>query len=91
MSKPICVITPHQKGFWQADYYREGWEEGEVPDGYCTGKVGGDKDSIIRKAKTSFPGTEFADGVTGVCADCSEEFALLETACTECGGIVGDP
>lgn len=51
MSNLICIISPHEKRFWQADIYRNGWSEDESPNGFCTGKVGGTKEELIEKVK----------------------------------------
>jgi hypothetical protein len=88
--KAIAVISPHEKDFWQADIYEQGFSEDTLPDWFCTGKKGGDKDEIIAKVRAEFPGIEFTDGVTGVCADCGEEHFNLEEECSECGGVVDD-
>ena len=90
LSALLCVVSPHEKGFWQADVYLEGWVEGGVPDWFCTGSIGGTKEEIILKARESYPEATLIDGTTGVCVDCGNEFFNLEQACDDCGGIVGD-
>lgn len=86
----LCVVSPHEKGFWQADIYLGGWYEGAASDWYCTGKIGGTKEDVIAKAKESYPEAKVTDGITGICMDCYEEQFNLEQECTDCGGIVGD-
>lgn len=85
----LCVISPHEKGFWQADVYFNGWSEGVSPDWFCTGKIGGDRNVIVSKVQGQFPNPKIVDGITGVCIDCGEEYFSLEQEC-ECGGIIGD-
>lgn len=89
LNELLCVVSPHEKGFWCADVYLEGWEEGLTPDWFCTGKIGGTKDEIIAKAKQAYPNAKFEDGITGVCMECGEEHFNLEKECY-CGGIIGD-
>ena len=36
MDKRICIVSPHEKGFWQADVYLDGWEDGVEPDWFAT-------------------------------------------------------
>jgi len=86
----LCVVSPHQKGFWQADVYLEGWIEGVPPDWFCTGAIGGTKEQIIAKVKEAYPKADFVDGITGICIDCGKEHFLLEQECLDCGGIIGD-
>lgn len=90
MSDLLCVVSPHEKGFWQADIYHEGWAEGLSPDWFCTGKIGGTKEEIIAQAKNTYPYAKFICGITGVCIDCGEEYFELEQECADCGGIIGD-
>lgn len=90
MSDLLCVVSPHEKGFWQADVYHEGWTEGLSPDWFCTGKIGGTKEEIIEKVKNTYPSTKFTNGITGVCIDCGAEYCELEQECADCGGIIGD-
>ncbi len=52
---PVCVISQHEKGFWQADIYLDCWQEGAVPDWFCTGKIGGTKQDVIARAKKNYP------------------------------------
>ena len=86
----LCVVSPHVKGFWQADIFVEGWQEGAAPDWFCTGKIGGTKEEIIVEAKQHYPAAKVTDGITGICIDCGEEQFNLESECGDCGGIVGD-
>jgi len=90
MSEQICIVSPHEKGFWQADIYLEGWSEGIAADWFCTGKIGGTKEDIIAKAKAVYPDIKIDDGITGICIECGCEFFDLESECDDCGGIVGD-
>ena len=89
LNELLCVVSPHEKGFWQADVYLEGWKEGIVPDWFCTGKIGGTKDEIIDKVRETYPDVKIEDGITGVCVECGEYYFNLEQECA-CGGIVGD-
>jgi hypothetical protein len=82
--KPICIVSPHEKGFWQADVYNEGWAEGVPPDWVRTGKLGGKRSELIDAVLERFPGIEVIDGVTGICPECSEEYFNLEEECIDC-------
>lgn len=86
----LCVISPSNKGFWVADIYFDGQSEGESPDWFCTGKIGGTKDDIITKVKESYPDAKFTDGITGICIDCGEDHFNLDSECIYCGGIIGE-
>ena len=86
----LCVVSPHEKGFWQADIYVDGWSEGSAPDWFCTGKIGGTKAEIVEIAKKVYPTAKVTDGITGICTDCAEEHFSLEIECVYCGGIIGD-
>ena len=86
----ICIVSPHEKGFWQADVYFDGWMEGITADWFCTGSIGGTKESIIEKVRGQFPQSKIIDGITGVCLDCGAEHFLLEDECRDCGGFVDD-
>lgn len=86
----ICIVSPHEKGFWQADVYLEGWWEGAAPDGFCTGKKGGTKEQIILKVKENHPDIKIIDGITGICSECAHEHFNLEEQCEECGWPVHD-
>jgi len=86
----LCIISPHEKGFWQADLYFNGFTEGVPPDWFCTGKKGDDQYEIITRVANDYPGVKFVAGITGICIDCGEEHFALEDACLECGGIIGD-
>lgn len=88
--KQTCIVSPHEKGFWQADLYLDGWREGVSGDWFCTGEIGGTKSDIVSKVKESYPNAKFEDGITGICIDCGCEFFNLENECGDCGGIVGE-
>lgn len=88
MADLTCVVSPHEKGFWQVDIYHEGWAEGLSPDWFCTGKLGGTKEEIIAQVKNEYPNVKIVQGLTGVCVDCGEEFYELEQKCNECGGVI---
>jgi len=91
MSDLLCVISPHEKGFWQADVYKAGCdEEGVQPLWFATGKKGDDRYGVMNKASEAYPGIMFIAGVTGRCSDCSEEYFEMETHC-ECGSILSEP
>lgn len=89
LNDSLCIVSPHEKGFWQADVYFNGWHEGSSPDWFCTGKIGDDRDDIISKVRERFSSPKIVDGITGICIECGEEFFLLESEC-ECGGIIDD-
>lgn len=91
MNKPVCIVSPHENGFWMADYYSEGWSEDVTPDGYLSGSIGGSKEKVIEKAKKYWPKAEFVDGITGTCNECGEYHFLLEPFCIVCGGEVNEP
>jgi len=84
----ICLVSPHEKGFWQADIYFEGWDEGGS-DHFFTGEIGGTKEQIIMAVNKRYPQIKIFDGVTGICTECNKEFFLLESECN-CGGVVGE-
>jgi hypothetical protein len=86
----LCVVSPHEKGFWQADIYFDGWSEGSAPDYFFTGKSGEARNDIIEKVKQTYPLASVVDGITGICTDCAEEHFNLESECAHCGGIIGD-
>jgi len=90
MSDLLCIVSPHKKGFWQAEIYFSGWEEGYLRDAFFTGKIGGTKEQIINRLNEQYQNPKIVDGVTGYCDECGEEYCLLERECT-CGGIVNDP
>ncbi len=90
LSDLLCIVSPNKKGFWEADVYYKGWEEGLTPDWCCSCKIGGTKEQVIKKVKEHFPSPKIVDGVTGHCNDCGEEHFLLETKCEECGGLIAD-
>lgn len=73
-----------------ANCYVEGYSEDALPDCFITGSVGGSKESLIEKVKKLWPEVEILDGITGICEDCGEYHFLLESVCTECGGIVNE-
>ncbi len=83
----LCVVSPNAKGFWQADVYIEGWDEGIPPDWFCTGKRGGTKKDIINRVRDKYPDIKVVDGITGTCPDCGEEYFELETHC-DCGQLL---
>lgn len=89
LNRLLCIVSPHEKGFWQADVYEDGWEECVLPDWFCTGKIGGTRDEIIEKVRIAYPDATFESGVTGVCLECGESYFNLENEC-ECDGIVGE-
>ena len=73
-----------------ADVYRD-YDDGAVPDWYCTGKNGGTKDEVKAKVKEAFPDlTVFEDGVTGTCNECGSAHFNNETVCEDCGETVSD-
>ena len=84
VNDPICIISPHPKGFWQADVYFQGWEDGLSCDWFCTSAVGATKQNIIDKVTDAHGDIEIVDGVTGLCHDCCEEYFELEDVCLEC-------
>lgn len=86
----LCVISPHEKGFWQADVYMEGFKEGINPDWYCTGKKGDDQYEMITNIAKLYPGITFKAGITGICMECEEEHCALEEDCIYCGHPVCD-
>ena len=90
MTESICIISPHVKGFWQADVYLDGWEEGVLPDWFRTGKIGGTKEQMEAEIiKGCWSGISFIDGITGICTECGEEYFNLERQC-DCGGLIED-
>ena len=58
----LCVVSPHEKGFWQADVYFYGWDEGIPPDWFCTGKRGGTKEEIINMVIERYPSARIVMG-----------------------------
>lgn len=62
--RDVVVISLHEKGFWQADLYRDASEleneqwDGLSPDAYLTRKRGGDMQDAIAKASSFWPGAE---------------------------------
>ena len=85
----LCVVSPHEKGFWQADVYFYGWDEGIPPDWFCTGKRGGTKEEIINMVIERYPSARIVDGVLGICPDCGEEYFEVETHCY-CGQVANE-
>jgi len=90
MSELLCIVNPTEHGFFEAALYVDGYEEGLVPDFWCTGKKGGTREEIQSKVQREYKGQviKFVEGVTGVCVECGENHSELETVCVECGGEV---
>ncbi len=86
----MIVVSPHIKGFWQADVYQEGWMSGMIPDWFCTGSKDGTREEVVAKALAVYPAAKVVEGMTGACIDCGEEHFNLEELCADCGGIVSD-
>jgi hypothetical protein len=84
------IISPHGSGFWQADVYIDGWQEGGIPDWYCTGSLGGSRQDTIDKGLKAYPDAKVMAGITGICMDCSSEHFALESQCVDCDGCVAD-
>ena len=59
----ICLLSVHEKDFWQADVYYGGWHEGAAPDWFCTGKLSGNRGDIIAKVRKVFPEILIEDAV----------------------------
>ena len=57
MENCYVQITLNEKGFWQADYFID--EEAEVPEWFCTGKVGYSPGPVVSEASAKFPGIKF--------------------------------
>jgi len=85
----IAIVSLHEKGFWQADVYYDGHDDA-IPDWFCTGKCNDDMFGVINIVSKQFPGITFAQGITGICDDCQEEFILNESVCY-CGGSISQP
>lgn len=86
----LCVVSPHENGFWQADIYTEGQEEGVAPDGFLTGAIGGERGEVVAEVRTKYPGILIVPGVVGVCGVCGEEQVAFRDFCPDCGGVIGD-
>jgi hypothetical protein len=60
----LVIISKHEKGFWQADFYKGGgeipsadWDEiGPSPDDFFTLKLGQSALDAVRRAKEKWPG-----------------------------------
>lgn len=60
----LVIVSRHEKGFWQADFYRDGqeipsdqWETiGPSPDGFFTMKRDGSALDAFTKAQGRWPG-----------------------------------
>jgi len=84
----LCVISPNEKGFWQADVYYNYCESEETqPDCFYTGKRDEDRYAVISRVSKEFPGIRFVAGVTGTCQECGEQYFEMESHC-ECGGLI---
>lgn len=66
----VVVVSFHEKGFWQADYYRDAsewdrfdWSSGHVPDGFFTMKSDPsvNLDDCKRKAAETWPGADIRE------------------------------
>ena len=53
----LCVISSHEKGFWQADVFDD--PDADVPEWFCTGKKGDDAGAVITMASKAYPGITF--------------------------------
>jgi len=84
----VCITSPHEEGFWQADVYLDGWYEGAAPDGFCTSKLGGSRSEVISKVRVHHPSITIIEGVTGICSECAQEHFNLELVCDDCGSEV---
>lgn len=64
MPRDVAVISLHEKGFWQADLYRDASEltndewEGVAPDAFLTRKKGSDMQDAIDHACRFWPAAE---------------------------------
>ena len=83
--KQICIVSPHEKGFYDAAIYNDGWYEDAVPDAFMTGKIGGARPDFEKKVKEKYPDSQIVPGVTGFCDWCQEEHFEMETECESCG------
>ena len=89
MSELLCVLSPHEKGFWQADVYLEGFVEGP-PDWFMTGSKGGDREMVVNEVRNKYPSILIVPGVIGVCVDCGEEQTEFNEFCPDCDGPIED-
>ena len=63
MARDLVIISKHDKGFWQADLYRDGcaipsadWEEiGPTPDAFFTMRRGQSSMDAMHKAQEKWP------------------------------------
>ena len=80
-----CIISPHEKGFYTADFYENGWFEDAVPDGYISGSIGQARDEFEQIIAARKPDYKIVPGITGYCDFCQTEHFEIETDCVECG------
>lgn len=66
MANDLVIVSFHEKGFWQADYYREASDLtgdemdqiGLAPDGFCTFSKDVTLEDAMRRARDYWPGSE---------------------------------
>lgn len=83
----LCVISLHDKGFWQADVYDKEAEH-YSPNWFCTGKNGDDAGAVISRASREFPGIDFMFAKAECpCCDAQVTINGTELTCDECGAV----
>jgi hypothetical protein len=65
----VVVVSLHDKGFWQADFYRGAsewdnfdWTNGNAPDGFFTLKRDQTMEDAFAKAREKWPGAVILEG-----------------------------
>ena len=80
----ICVISWHEKGFWNADMYEDDDENYDDPIGYATGKRGTNRYELINRVIKQYSGIKLIAGVIETCLECGEEIEDDDKRCSNC-------
>ena len=82
----ICVVSWHEKKFWQADVFERENNE-SAPIWYCTGDSKENVFGVINTTNKAYPGVKFQLGLSVSCSECGEEFIFQEYR-YKCGGEI---
>jgi hypothetical protein len=68
MAQDLVIVSQHERGFWQADFYFGGTQYtghemecmGLAPDGFRTFSKGGSREDAIERARAEWPGAQIS-------------------------------